>query len=329
MRQSPGWREIYEGGSPEAERAIFQAMAAEMLGLQGASPDRLRRMMYAKTVAGVTDALLLVDPTLPPELAVGHFRPGAGLPVTLRFSNASAAPQVDNAPDMRGLALRLSLPKGHVHDLVMANFPTSLARDGRQFHAFAMTAIGDRETLLARLAARLGIPESRRIALSLKASLKLCSSLARERFWSGCAFLWGEAPVRFELRPMDPGREPAGGPFRSDDALRLELAARLAEADVLYRLAIQRYVDERLTPIEDAARDWNARLAPAVEIATLVIPRQDILSVSGRRALTLVDKMALSPWNAPAPFRPLGSLNRMRRVAYEASAQARRSAGGT
>ncbi|MEJ1965527.1 MAG: hypothetical protein WDO56_29870 [Gammaproteobacteria bacterium] len=330
MRSYRPWREIYEGGSPEAEQAIFRSMAREMRKLQVANLEKagarhLTRMMYAKTVAGVTNASLIVDRVMPAELAIAHFHPGARLPVVMRLSNASGVAQTDGAPDMRGVALRILLPRKRVHDLLLASHPTSIARDARQFFEVAMTSIGDRETLLARLASRLGLSETHRIAVSLKRSLKLCSSLALQHFWSGCAFLWGDQPVHFELRPVATENTYTGQSTRNNDALRLDLAERLATGDVQFRLAVQKYVDERRTPVEDATVKWKKQVSPPIEIATVVIPKHDMLGEEAEAARARVDRLAFDPWNAPPQFRPLGSLNRARRIVYETSAQARLS----
>lgn len=276
------------------------------------------RAMFAKTIAAVTDAVLLMDEIVPDGLAIGHFQPKASLLATVRFANASASPQSDSAPDTRGLSLRLLLPDGGAHDMLFANFPTFPARNSLQFFELAMMSIGDPDTMLVRLVNRIGIREGRRIAAYKKVSLKLCPSLASERYWTGCAFLWGDVPARLELRPTisrsSTGATPALGP----DALRVELAERLSQREVSYRLAIQIYVDERRTPIEDAARNWPKSVAPSIEIATLILPQQEILGVAGLRARHAVGQIAFNVWNAPAAFRPLGSLNRMRRIAYEA-----------
>lgn len=328
MDRSRAWAEVHLGGSLEAEEAIFRMMIVDLLAVQAANAERaggaaLLRMMHAKTVGGVTNASLMVDRALPAELAVEHFQAGALLPVVIRWSNASGVPQTDAAPDVRGIALRISLPRGAGHDLLLANFPTSLARDAEQFLELAMSTVGTREALLATLADRLGVAESQRIANGLKACLKLCASLACETFWSGSAYLWGKSPARFALHPVAPQLERARAFSISRDALGGELAARLAADDLCYRLAVQPYVDEERTPIEDAAVDWDESISPPTEIATLTIPRQDVLGPEGQAALRLVDGLAFDPWNAPADFRPLGSLNRLRRLAYAASARGR------
>ncbi len=202
---------------------------------QRAGGDHMLRMMHAKTIVGMVNASLAIDQALPAELAVGHFSRAPLLPVILRLSNASGVPQTDAAPDLRGLALRISLPRRGRHDLLLANFPTSVARDAGQFFEIAKAGLDERETFLARLADRLGLRECQRIAADLKASLRLCASprrrtlLQRQRLSvgrkSGSLRLAADgSPIRLRTRPAI-----------SADMLRCELAARLAATDVRYR----------------------------------------------------------------------------------------------
>lgn len=93
------------------------------------------------------------------------------------------------------------------------------------------------------------------------------------------------------------------------------------KAPVRYRLALQRFVDEDRTPIEDGAVEWREEVSPPVEVATVTIPQQEILSETGRAQAVEVDRIAFNPWNAPPEFRPLGNLNRARRIVYARSAQ--------
>jgi hypothetical protein len=328
VRESPRWKETHLGGSPDSEQALFHAMIKEMraAGLNyaaGRATHRGLRMMFGKTVIGVENACLKMDNVIPADLAVGHFRPGASLPAVVRLSNASPAIQTDSVPDMRGLAVRLVLPSGAYHDLLFANCPTSFARNAEQFYEFSVAEAAGREALFARLAKRIGLEESRRIALHLKSSLRLCSSLTREHFWSGSAFLWGNRPVRHEFRPADYSGLSRGGRPLASDALRVDFADRLADGDVRFRFALQQYVDEKHTPIEDATINWSQRAAPSLELGTLIVPQQNILGPEGMAALERVDSSAFTPWNTLEPFRPLGSLNRLRRLVYQASKQTR------
>lgn len=318
------WHEIYDGGSVEAEKAIFAGLAEKMLAIQEANRqkagrDRPDRTLHAKMVAGVTDARLIVDATLPAIFQVMHFQPGATLPVAVRFSNASPIPQPDFAPDMRGVALKIEPGGGDVHDLLMTSYPVSHARDARQFVEFAAIAQGPRETFVERLVAHFGEAEAKRMLDNVQAAARPCTSLATQRFWSRGAILWGEMPVRFDLRPVAKSM-PSASALEAPDSLRTELASRLASGDVMFRLALQPFVNETETPIEDAGVQWEESVSEPVEIATLVISQRLLDDEEGKRQADRVSSLAFNPWNAPASFRPLGNLNRVRGVVYGMSA---------
>jgi hypothetical protein len=321
MESAANWREIYDGGSPEAEEEIFLNLAQQMLAIQESNRVRAHlaypyRTLHARQLVGIQDAELIIDADLPNRFAVGHFMAGARLPVTLRFSSASALPQPDSFPDMRGAALKISVTGGAVHDLLMTSFPVSHARNAKQFVEFAVIASSDRTTLVERVVNAFGEVEAKRMLGNIQHGARQCVSLALERFWSRGAILWGTFPVRFDLRPT--GAATSTDPA---DDLHAEFAARLGSADVRFRLALQPYVDEERTPIEDGAIEWREDDSRPIEIATLVIPRQDLLDEDALEIANEVDALAFNPWNAPSAFRPLGQLNRARKVVYGSSAQ--------
>lgn len=321
-----GWTEVYDGGSPEAEREIFLLLAEEMRQVQEANRQKAgtphpSRTLHAKAVASVTNAFLAIDQLLAPEFAVSYFQPGAILAASLRFSNASGVAQHDGAPDMRGVAVRVDSPGNAAHDFLMTSFPVSHARNARQFVDFAMIAAGDCETLLPRLVKKFGTEEAQRMGANIRQGVRHCPSFALESFWSRGAILWGGVPVRYQLRP-DPGADSSReDPLDGPDGLHLELAKRLKKAPIRFRLALQRFADEERTPIEDGAVEWSEEVTPPIDIATLVIPQQDLLDNTAVARAKTVEQMAFNPWNAPEEFRPLGNLNRARRIVYSKSAE--------
>ncbi|WP_147432445.1 hypothetical protein [Pararobbsia silviterrae] len=338
---APNWEEVYDGGSPEAETAIFLELADQMLAIQEANRqkagrDHADRTLHAKMTVGVTDAVLSVDATIPDAFRTAHFEPGARLRTAVRFSNASALAQADTSPDMRGAALKIWLgadaedvpwdeviraqPEQHTHDLLMTSYPVSHARNARQFVDFAVAAQGPRETLVERLVAKFGQSETQRMLANIQQGARSCESLALQRFWSRGAVLWGTQPVRFDLRPID-AAPAATRAFDGPDALRDEFAERLRACDVRFRLAVQPFVDLTRTPIEDAAVAWSEDASAPVEIATLTIARRSLESADAKRQADTVAAMAFNPWHAPAACRPLGNLNRVRGVVYGKSAQ--------
>lgn len=321
----PDWKETYDGGSPEAEKLIFLELAEKMLEIQEnnrikAGKDRYDRTLHSKMVVGVSNASLVVDDDIPAAFRVSHFQPGASLAVAMRFSNASGLPQSDAMPDMRGVALKIQLEGNKIHDLLLTSFPVSHARNARQFVDFAVLAQGPRETFLQRLTQRFGEDEARRMLSNIQQGAQPCASLALQRFWSRGAVLWGLKPVRFELRPtsITPLKDKNSS---EPEALHREFATRLRSGPVSFRLAVQPFIDETSTPIEDAGIQWCEAVSAPIEIATLSIPRQDIDGDREKNRSEQVDAMSFNPWNAPDEFRPLGNLNRVRGVVYGMSSR--------
>jgi hypothetical protein len=326
--EKSSWTEVYDGGSLEAEREGFHQLAQAMLEIQeknraSAGASHAMRTLHSKILVGVTNAELRMDSDLQSQFHVGHFTPGAVLRATIRFSNASGVPKRDDAADMRGIAIKIALPDGKAHDLLMTNYPVSHARNAKQFVQFATIAMGDSATFKERLVAHFGADEAMRMITTVMKGLRPSVGLQTEAFWGRGALLWGTFPVRLVLRPsLDSGVEQSEALPATADGLREGFANVLHGRSVAYRLAIQSYVDEEHTPIEDAAVEWLESVAPPVEVGTLVIPSQNILSEDGLRDMAHVNELAFNPWNAPSLFRPLGNINRARGEVYGASAKA-------
>lgn len=70
-------------------------------------------------------------------------------------------------------------------------------------------------------------------------------------------------------------------------------------------------------PIEDYSIAWSETRSVPVRVGRLLIPAQSIGESFDRQ-----EDLRFSPWNTTYDLRPLGSLNRARRVIYEFSAGA-------
>src|SRR5262249_42038740 len=104
--------------------------------------------------------------------------------------------------------------------------------------------------------------------------------------------------------------------------LHRELAERLTRGPVTFDFLVQRYVDGAQTPIEDGSIAWSERVSPPIRLGTLTIPQQDIDSAEYRASERALEQTAFNPWHTTA-FRPLGNLNRARKIVYEASSDHR------
>src|SRR5438105_3782845 len=101
------WRETFEGGSAEAERVAFKALADDIMHAQlkarraagGAALDvAVDRAFHAKPLLAIDKAELHFRPDLPADLTAGFAQPNARYPVIVRISNAANRPGPDTAP---------------------------------------------------------------------------------------------------------------------------------------------------------------------------------------------------------------------------------------
>ena len=274
--------------------------------------------------AAVDGTLSFVD-DLPDDLSAGFAAPGKSYPAIVRFSNASGSGQPDYKPDLRGIALRIKVSDSEQHDLLATNFPVSHARDATQFVAFAKATAGGR--LAGSWASSAWPSSSGRPRRSACCATSRPGAAARSPAWrskpTGAA-----APSAGATRwpcaiccGRRPGAPSAPNPSKTDpDFLSNEFARRLDAGDIRFELCIQRYVDDASTPIEDTAIEWTETASPPVKVADLVIAKPASGIAEAFTNARLIDELAFNPWNTTDEFRPLGNLNRARKVAYDASA---------
>ena len=115
--------------------------------------------------------------------------------------------------------------------------------------------------------------------------------------------------------------KPAGNPppaTRSKDIVA-DLRERLATAPAHWDMELQFFVDEAISPIEDASRIWPDAETPIVTVARLT------LNAASDEAAKLAEAGRFDPWGGLAAHRPLGEVMRARKVAYFASQQGRRA----
>src|SRR6266699_545216 len=99
---STDWKEVYAGGSQEAEARLFATFSNHIKRVQEQIKKReqapfLRRAFHAKIHAGITDhvgianAQFRVLPDIPQDLRIGFFQPSVTYQATIRLSSASGA----------------------------------------------------------------------------------------------------------------------------------------------------------------------------------------------------------------------------------------------
>jgi hypothetical protein len=316
MTPSTTWKE-----SPGAdEDARFERYAQRFVALQqrNRAEGRAGRALHHKG-HGIYEAKLEIFGDLPEHARHGLFARPATYEALVRYSNGSGKIQVDKVADVRGIAVKVL---GVAGDKVLGDAPTqdllailSSSTPFRTADEFVAVVWATRSPPLAlfRLVGSLGLrafPLVRKLVAGLK---QPPASLATKRFFSAVPIQCGPYAVRFAFTPVATDGDLSGS-YAED------LAARLARGPVAYELALQFFVDEAHTPIEDASVDWDS---PYVPVGKLVISQQDAASERGKKLAERGEALAFDPWHALVAHRPLGGMMRARKHAYFASTQGR------
>jgi hypothetical protein len=335
---STTWKEELEPGELELfERFARDVVVPRQREIAQRTDGRARRGLHMKLHAGLM-AEFEVLPDLPEYARFGVFSEPRVFPALVRFSNGESFGKPDKRAQPRGIAIKLVGVPGpklleHQKEAVTQDFlatshsVTSTVRNVRQFIAFIESAIEAEHTHLPFpliLARRLGVSESARILIALGGSLLFSKvrSMATEHYSSPAPIKFGPYAVTFTVRPSK-GTKPATKRPLTDDFLREELADRLREGDLMFDFAVQFYVNEQSTPIEDTSVPWKPEHAPFVTVARLRIPKCDMTDPRTAALSEAVDRLSFNPWHATEDHRPLGNVMRARKVAYQVSSDFR------
>lgn len=282
-----------------------------------------RRDVHAKAT-GFLKAEFRVHETLPDNLAKGVFIPGKIYQAWIRFSNGSAKPaESDNSQDGRGMAIKLlDVPGAKIlesdrnattQDFVMINHPVFFTNDPQSYLSLLEKAGS------SNLLAKLTIP----FALGLKSTVLALeihhgkiSNPVQTRYFSASPYQLGIGPdrqvIKFSVAPasatVDPMPDNPGPNY-----LREALRGTLQKSSVAMMFLVQPKTSDSMS-VEDSMTEWNLVDAPFYEVATIHIAQQDFDTPEQN---ALGENLSFTPWHALPEHRPLGSLNRIRKIVYE------------
>jgi hypothetical protein len=283
---------------------------------------------------GCVRAEFRVEESLPPQLAQGVFVPGATYAAWIRFSNGN--PDVrrpDYRGDVRAMAIKLLGVPGEkllesdreatTQDFILMNSPVFFACDALEY-----LSVVKREKS-ANPVTRFFAP----LALGLRGAaigLKMLSSRIGDplavRYWSTVPFRLGDEPHKLAVKySAVPHARAVRVPLpASPQFLREAMIAHLRVGDVAFDFLIQPRTSAAMS-VEDSCTEWKEAEAPFYKVATIAIPRQEFATTEND---ALAENLAFNPWHALPQHRPLGCVNRTRRIVYEATSELRRRRNG-
>lgn len=332
--------EMIPADEAEDIKKVVQAMES-ILARSHAKTGKFLADVHVKT-HGYARGEFRVLPNLPSDLAQGLFQRDGVYPAVVRFSNASSHKQSDAIPDGRGMAIKVSEVVGGListdearvasQDFLMINHPVFFARNVKDFLRLEQVLAQVDDSSFATLHGALTGGDWnplhwhwREMLTAAQIVGQLPSHLASNTYFSMAPIRYGNFVAKYRARPI-------GDRFDSylsliqrlvseADALRLALEETLRAQEVLFEFQVQLRTSDRTMPIEDATVEWPESESPFRTVAHLLLPRQEIEVL---RHDEHFKSLAFNVWHALEAHRPLGGINRVRRVAYEISSKWRR-----
>ena len=312
---------------------VFERMVSLTVGQMEPIHGRLRRGQHAKATGCVTAEFRVAD-NVPASLRHGVFAgSGRTYRALVRLSNSQGTFEKDGDGTARGLAIKLldvpglrAVPgdRDDTQDFLLIDHPvfpfpnpdSYLAAISRK----SLPLIGD---LVA--AAHLALLEPQELKVLKAVRSKRVANPLEIGYWSGAPFWLGSASgetgqaVKYSAASCQANRTtPPARPERLPaDYFTAAMAASLRTEEAVFDFRVQVQTNAETMPIEDVSVEWSERDSPPVTVATLHIGPQPVDSSSD--VTTECESRSFDPWHALAEHRPIGGMNRLRRVVYEAS----------
>ncbi|MBC7602102.1 MAG: catalase, partial [Ramlibacter sp.] len=267
---------------------------------------------------------------LPPFAQHGLFATPHVFEAWTRLSNGGMDRARDSVPDVRGFSFRVLGVRGasalgngpaKSQDFTLINHEAFSFSGSTEFVDFVVAASKGGGAILKHVFKRYGLLGGPKMLGKLLASAKKpFSGFATEQLFSAVPIACGPYAVRVRLVPAVSNGKPAHGASADWSA---DFCKRLAEGPLHWDLQLQYFASESVTPIEDASVNWPT---PYTTVARLMLPKQDTSAPPGWALAQEIEGTVLDPWQALAAHRPLGDVQRARKVVYFASQKGRGAA---
>lgn len=281
-----------------------------------------RRDAHPKAHGCVKAHMEVNNENLAPDDRVGLFSENKTYPAWIRFSNGNPIIQPDNERDVRGMAIKVMGVEG---EKILARHRDELTQDFLLINgsAFFVRTPGEYVDFTNR--ALDGSPVSYFLSLDprewkIQELFNLLRIVTKKpaspimQYWSTTPFALGEGQaVKYSAVPCE---EPeTGWPRRAhDDFLHHKLRDDLHEKGACFDFKIQHQLHPGGMPLEDSTVTWDPTDSPFIKAATIRIPAQVFDSPEQQE---FCEHLSFNPWHSLEEHRPLGGINRMRKVVYD------------
>jgi hypothetical protein len=294
---------------------------------------------------GILRGELTIYPNLPEPYRQGLFATPGPYPVIARLSSTSGALRSDQTRGVRGLGIKVlgvdgrprALPddEATTQDFILVThrefpFPDAHAYQKRGMPlAWLLARLPDRALIISGKVLGAAQTMLKRVNRSLPTALELFSEpnthILGMAFYSSAPLRWGDYVAKVQYTPLSKSVKafqhqlvPASA---GTEAFRDMVVEFFRTNSAEYQLQVQLCTDEAKMPIEDATVPWPEKDSPHVGVAKITFGVQNPDTPERRRFGD--DVLSFNSWRGLAAHRPLGSINRLKKLVYEASSDFR------
>jgi hypothetical protein len=280
---------------------------------------------------GLVKAWFEVDPQLDAAYQKGVFAPPPRrYKAWIRFSNGNCEPKSDRLCDARGMAIKLTGVPGKkllddehdTQDFILINSPSFFCDDLRRYKATLEAFLTP--WIIPQWLSVLRLRKWKEIKLAFKANISMIQSPLHCQYWSTTPYKLGdELAIKFTAKPRIRDRNLLtrwAVIFTPGFSLKRQMEKALS-SEKHFDFYIQLYKDDKNTPIEDTTVEWKESISEPIHVATItILPDQNLCSPE-RDAFC--ENLSFSPWHCLPEHKPLGAVNRVRRIAYAKNSEHR------
>jgi hypothetical protein len=240
----------------------------------------------------------------------------------VRLSNGSpgGTEASDDDKDVRGMAIKLlNVPGADSgnQDFVLMTSPRFFSKDAADYADLHRAISGQWWDIGGYLATH---PTN--LSILLGARVRISNPLATTYF-SPVPLKLADTSMRLKVLPCSAQGGTTEKPTfdRGDRShrnyLREALVSTLKKHAACFDFFIEPNHDLNANPIEDPRLVWDEKKSPFVKVARLMIPQiHEEADVTSEKQLAFCENVSFTPWNTQDEIRPLGQINRIRKVVY-------------
>jgi hypothetical protein len=294
---------------------------------------------------GILRGDLIVYDNLPEPYRQGLFAAPGTYPIIARISSTAGAIRSDQIRGVHGLGIKVlgvhgrpraladddastqdfilvthrEFPFRDAHAYLKVGMPTAqlLARMPDPALKFVTDLLGSTQEVLKRL--------GQSLPMALAVFTPPNTHVLGMTFFSSSPLRHGDHVAKVCVTPLSESvkglKDQPLPPDAGRDAYRAMVAEFFRTNVAEYELQVQLCTDPAAMPIEDATVEWPERDSPYVGVAKLTFPVQN--TDTPQRWAYGDDVLSFNSWRALEAHRPLGSINRLKKLVYEASSDYR------